>query len=112
MSAMTKTISSWDDAAADAFTHLNERKRNYPKKTMLSFLDELVMKGSATQAEMVEKHGPLDLIATTLGHVTTAIHGPGAVPKVGGWYSTTLSPHTYHVDPGFVAAWKAKRRLK
>jgi hypothetical protein len=81
MSAMAKTIADWDNAAADAFTHLNERKRDYPKKTMLSFLDDLVMKGSSTQAEMIEKHGPVDLIATTLGHVTTAIHGPGRSRK-------------------------------
>jgi hypothetical protein len=57
------------------------------------------------------KHGSADFIATTLGHVTTAIHGNGSVPKEGGWYTTTSNPHTYLVSSDFIAAWKKKRRL-
>jgi hypothetical protein len=78
---------------------------------MLSVIDDLAMKGSATRKELITKHAPYDLIQTTLGHVTTAIHGPGSVPIVDGWYRTTESPYTYHVHPGFAAAWKAKRKL-
>ncbi len=101
----------WADKAANVFSRINERKRVYSIKSMLSVIDDLAMKGSATREELIKKHAPYDLIQTTLGHVTTAIHGPGSVPIVDGWYRTTESPYTYHVHPGFAAAWNAKRKL-
>jgi hypothetical protein len=100
----------WDEAADNAYTHLHERKREFPIRSMLKVIDDLAVRGTVTQDDMVAKHGPVDFIATTLGHVTTAVHGKGTVPKVGGWYRTT-TPHTYHVHPEFAAAWKKKRRL-
>lgn len=78
---------------------------------MLALIDDLAICGSATQAEVLEAHGKEDFVATTLGHITTAVHGPGNVPKVGGWYTSTALPLTYHVNPEFAAAWKMKRRL-
>jgi hypothetical protein len=108
---MNRTVDSWDDAAADTYTYLNERKREYSTKSMLSVIDDLAVRGSAIQEEMIQKHGHADFIATTLGHVTTAVHGKGSVPKEGGWYRTTPNPHTYHIHPSFADAWKKKRRL-
>lgn len=108
---MDRTVSNWDDAAADAYTYLNERSREFPKQSMWAFIDDFALRGSATQAEMVEKHGHVDFVATTLGHVTTAVHARGPVPKNGGWYRVTTNPHTYHIHPAFAAAWKLRRRL-
>jgi hypothetical protein len=108
---MSRAVSDWNDAAADAYSHLNERKREYYKQAMWSLLDELAMRESATQEQMMEKHKDADFIETTLGHVTTAVHGPGRVPKEGGWYRVTPDPHTYHIHSAFAEAWKAKRRL-
>ncbi len=58
-------------------------------------------------AAITEKRGfHIDLIATPVGHVTTAIHGPGRVPSLsdGGWYMR--QGDKYVVAPGFAAAWK------
>jgi hypothetical protein len=108
---MSRAVSDWEDAAADAYSCLNERPREYSKQAMWSLLDELAMRESATQEQMMEKHKNADFIATTLGHVTTAVHGPGSVPKEGGWYRVTSDPHTYHIHAKFATAWRAKRRL-
>ena len=108
---MTRTESEWKDAADDTNTYFNERKRSFDAKHMLLVIDDLAMRGAATQAELVEKHGTPDFIATTLGHVTTAIHGKGSVPAQDGWYSATDNPRTYRINPLFASAWKLKRRL-
>lgn len=109
---MPKAVSNWKDAADDAYSHLSERKRVHSLQKMLSFVDELAQREVATQEKMMQLHGDADFLATTLGHVTTAIHGAGSVPKAGGWYRTTLDPHTYYITPEFAAAWRAKRRLQ
>jgi hypothetical protein len=107
---MNREVADWQDAADDAYTFLHERKREFSPKAMCAVIDDLTFHGSVTQAEMIARHGKADFIATTLGHVTTAVHGKGAVPS-GGWYSTTKDPHTYIVHPQFAEAWKKKRRL-
>jgi hypothetical protein len=109
---MTEQPINWSDAAADTYTHLTSVKRVYPQKAMLSVVDDLATSASVSRADLVGRHEPSDLITTTLAHVTTAIHGPGTIPKSGGWYAVTQTPTTYHVDPGFAAAWKHKRNLK
>jgi hypothetical protein len=101
---------NWKDAADDVYTYMHERKREFSAKSMLAFIDDLVLRGTAAQEEMIAAHGTADFIATTLGHVTTAIHGKGAVPT-DGWYGVTRTPHTYTINPFFAEAWKAKRRL-
>lgn len=106
---MRREVSDWKDAADDAYSHLNERKREYPVKNMLSLIDDFCLKGTASQSELIEKHGPIDFIATTLGHVTTAVYGKGSVPKQGGWYRATPSSRIYYVHPSFAEAWAAKR---
>ena len=107
-----KPVDNWKHAAEDGYTRLTEVDRVYPKAKMVAVIDELCLKGSATQRELLETHEPSDMIGTALGHVTTGVHGPGAVPKVDGWYWTTKDPHTYHVDPRFAEAWIAIRRLR
>jgi hypothetical protein len=101
----------WDEKADDVYSYFNEKKREYPMKNMLILIDDLAIRGVATQADMIEKHGSADFIATTLGHVTTAIYGKGSVPKIGGWYKATTSPHRYDIHPGFSAAWISNRKL-
>ena len=108
---MNQIVEDWTNAADDTFSYMNERKRTFSARAMLHLVDDLCIKGSATQTDLISLHGTPDFIATTLGHVTTAVHGKGAVPKVGGWYTTSLNPHTYHVHAGFAEAWKKKRRL-
>jgi hypothetical protein len=46
-----------DDAAADTFTCLNQGKRAFPAKKMLSMLDDLAVQGSVTQAYLMENQG-------------------------------------------------------
>jgi hypothetical protein len=103
-------VANWQDAADDAYTFLHERKREFSPRAMCAVIDDLAVHGSVTQAEMIDGHGKADFIATTLGHVTTAVHGKGVVPP-GGWYSTTKNPHTYIMHPKFAEAWRKKRRL-
>jgi hypothetical protein len=107
---MTREVTDWQDAADDAYTYLHEHKRVFPAKAMWAVIDDLAMHGSVTQTDMIARHGTADFIATTLGHVTTALHGKGSVPP-GGWYSTSRDPHTYIIHPAFAEAWKKKRRL-
>jgi hypothetical protein len=107
---MSIEINNWQDAVDDTYSYLHERKRTFSAKSMLAVIDDLAVRGTVTQAELIDEHGPPDFIATTLGHVTTAVHGGGVVPD-GGWYSTTNNPHTYTVHPSFAEAWKKKRRL-
>jgi hypothetical protein len=108
---MTRTGCDWDDAATDVVSYFHERTRTFNKNQMLAVIDDLALRETVTQAEMIQKHGSPDFIATTVGHVTTAIHGRGSVPKQDGWYQTADNPHTYYVNPAFAAAWRARRRL-
>jgi hypothetical protein len=105
------TDEDWKDAADDAYSHISERPRGYDTKKSLILLDDLTQRGQATQEEMIAAHGHSDFIATVLGHVTVAVHGPGYVPKSGGWYASTSNPTAYVVNPRFAEAWKTKRRL-
>jgi hypothetical protein len=108
---MSRQVADWSAAADDAYSFLNERKRTFAKPKMWKLIDDLAVKQSVTQEQLLTTHGDVDFIATTIGLVTTAIHGPGTVPKEGGWYRVTLTPHTYHVNDAFAHAWKKKRRL-
>lgn len=108
---MSKKVSDWDEAADDTFTYLQLGNRAFQPSKMLAFLDDLIVRGTASQAELIQLHGSDNFIATTLSNVTTAVHGGGAVPKDGGWYSANLDPLTYRVNEKFVSAWKKKRRL-
>ena len=111
ITATNRNTIDWDDAVADAYSHLNERKRVFPLKTMLALIDDLCVRGTASQADLIEKHGSADFIATVIGHVTTAVHGKGPVPTQDGWYRRTTSPLTYDVHPSFAEAWKTWRRI-
>lgn len=108
---MPKIILDWALAAEDANTYLGDGKRAFPPHKMRAFVDDLVMLRTATQSELQIKYGSENFIATTLANVTTAVHGGGAVPKVGGWYSVAGNPLTYTVSNEFASAWKSKRRL-
>jgi hypothetical protein len=107
---MSREVADWQSAADDAYTFLHERKREFSPKAMCAVIDYLAVQGSVTQAEMIERHGKPDFIGTTLGHVTTAVHGKGPVPPRG-WYSTTKDPYTYIIHPKFAEAWMKKRKL-
>lgn len=107
----SRKVIDWGDAADDAYSHLRERKRVYSFEKMALLIDDLALRETVTQDELLKVHSSTDFLDTAIGHVTTAIHGAGAVPKIGGWYRTTSNPHTYHIEPAFAAAWRAKRRL-
>jgi|SRR6266478_7656913 len=97
--------------AADTFTYLNQGKRAFPAKKMLSMLDDLAVRVSVTQAYLMEKHGSDNFIATTLSNITTAVHGKGSVPKNDGWYFTSAYPYGYTINVAFADAWRRKRGL-
>lgn len=99
---------SWRDAAADAYTNLTRTTPIYPKTKMLAVVDDICQRRTASQDELQERHGKQDFISTTIGNVTTAVHGLGPVPKEGGWYRKVGG--VYHVHPAFAAAWNRRRR--
>jgi hypothetical protein len=98
----------WKKGVADAIKNFCERKRVYPAEFSLLLIDYLV-KHEAVRIEELHKFLTTDFIETTLGHVTTPVHGPGSVPKVGGWYTRDEDAGLYRVDPTFAKAWKAER---
>ena len=98
----------WNQGAAEAIKNFRERKRVYPSEFSLLLIDYLV-EHEAVKIEELYKFLTSDFIETTLGHVTTPVHGPGSVPKVGGWYSRDEVAGLYCVNPTFAQAWKAER---
>lgn len=103
------TTMDWDAATEDARTHIRERTRTFPATMMLALVDKLCLDGQVTQQDLLAIAPSTDAIGTTLGHVTTAVHGSGSVPE-GGWYSRPQRYYTVH--PGFAAAWIKLRRLQ
>jgi hypothetical protein len=98
----------WDKGAAEAIKNFRERKRVYPSEFSILLVDYLVER-EVVQIEDLVKFLKPDFIETTLGHVTTPVHGPGSVPKIGGWYSRDEADRVYRVNPAFAEAWKAAR---
>lgn len=101
----------WTKAADDVHSHLTSHERTYDLGEMLSFVDDVAVLGLVDRDALVKKYGKSDFVDTTLGHVTTAVHGGGKVPKDGGWYSVGEPGHTYSVHPKFAQAWRQKRGL-
>jgi hypothetical protein len=101
---------NWELGVAEAIKNFHERKRVYPAEFSLTLIDYLV-EHEVTKFDELHKFLTTDFIMTTLGHVTTPVHGPGSVPKVGGWYSRDEAAQTYRINPAFMEAWKAGRRL-
>jgi hypothetical protein len=98
----------WHKGAAEAIKNFRERKRVYPAEFSLLLVDYLV-ECEVVKFDELQKFLKPDFIETTLGHVTTPVHGPGSVPKVGGWYSRDETEAAYRVNPEFAKAWKAER---
>jgi hypothetical protein len=98
----------WKKGAADAINNFRERKRVYPAEFSLLLIDYLVER-QVVHIEELHKFLAPDFIETTLGHVTTPVHGPGSIPKVGGWYARDEVAGSYRVNPAFAEAWKAER---
>ncbi len=73
----------WTAAAHRARHHLGARKRTFSEAQSLELIDFFAEHGTVTSARM-QQHGSADFVGTILGHVTTAVHGGGSVPK-GGW---------------------------
>ena len=109
---MTRSVENWTHAAEDAITYLGVRKREYPKGKMLAVIDQLCIKGTVMRSKLIDDFVDKVLVETAIGHVTTAVHGKGKVPNLGGWYRTTDNYKIYHVEPEFSKAWILKRRLK
>jgi hypothetical protein len=98
----------WKKGAAKAIRNFRERKRVYPGEFSLLLVDYLVERGVVSIEELYKFLTP-DFIETTLGHVTTPVHGPGSVPEIEGWYSRDDVASVYRVNPAFAEAWKAER---
>lgn len=96
----------WTAAAHRARHHLGARKRTFSEAQSLELIDFFAEHGTVTSAQM-QQHGSADFVGTILGHVTTAVHGGGSVPKAGGWYRTEAAGSVYVIDPGFAEACKA-----
>lgn len=99
-------MTDWSDKVQATLDRLGKGKRVYPVGESLKLIDFFAQKGIATEAEM-QRYGSVDFIRTTLGHVTTAVHGKGSVPLEGGWYHHDFPSATYTIAPGFAKAWLA-----
>jgi len=98
----------WKSGAANAIKNFHERKRVYPAEFSLALIDYLV-KHEVVKFDELHNFITIDFIITTLGHVTVPVHGPGSVPKVGGWYVRDETAQTYRINPEFANAWSAAR---
>ena len=98
----------WNEGAATAIKNFKNKKRVYPTEFSLLLIDYLVERKTVSISELCKFLTP-DFIETTFGHVTTPVHGPGGVPKIGGWYARDEIKGIYLVYPEFVLAWKAQR---
>ncbi|GJD64575.1 hypothetical protein [Methylobacterium frigidaeris] len=96
----------WAAAAYRARRQIGARARTFPQDRSLALIDAMAAHGTMTPARM-QQHGTADVVATVLGHVTTAIHGRGHVPAVNGWYRRDGADTIIH--PGFAIAWAAAR---
>ena len=101
----------WGAAAYRARQHIGARKRTFPERECLALIDFFAEQQAVTAAEM-QRHGSADFVATVLGHVTTAVHGKGHVPRVNGWYRRDEAGTGYVIDPGFAIAWRAAREWR
>ncbi|KMO30748.1 hypothetical protein VQ03_28185 [Methylobacterium tarhaniae] len=98
----------WAAAAYRARRQIGARKRTFPEDRSLALIDVFAERGTMTAAEL-RQHGPADVVATILGHVTTAVHGKGHVPTRNGWYRRDETGTAYVIDAGFAVAWKGAR---
>ncbi|KMO11702.1 hypothetical protein [Methylobacterium platani] len=98
----------WGAAAYRARRQIAARARIVPEQDALALIDVFADRGSVTIAEL-RRHGPADVVAAVLGHVTTAVHGRGHVPVRNGWYRRDETGTGYVIDPGFAVAWRAAR---
>lgn len=99
-------MTDWNEGVQAVLDHFGARKRKFTVDESLKLIDFFAQKGTATEAEM-RSYGSPDFVATILGHVTTAVHGKGKVPRGGGWYQHTSASEAYIIDPGFAEAWLA-----
>ncbi|KQO53229.1 hypothetical protein [Methylobacterium sp. Leaf85] len=96
----------WNARVQAVLDHFGARKRKFTVDESLKLIDSFAQKGATTKAEM-QSYGSPDFVATILGHVTTAVHGKGKVPREGGWYQHAYASEAYIIDPGFAEAWVA-----
>jgi hypothetical protein len=96
----------WAAAAYRARRLFAARRWTVPEESSLALVDAFAAHGTMTASEM-QRQGTADVVATILGHVTTAVHGRGHVPALNGWYRRDGT--TYVIHPGFAIAWAAAR---
>jgi hypothetical protein len=101
-------MADWKTGAATAIKNFVDRKRVYPSQFSLLLVDYLV-EHEVVKIDELYRFLTSDFVETTLGHVTTPVHGPGSVPEVGGWYERDNEQGVYRVHPDFAAAWKSAR---
>lgn len=104
----SENIMDWNAAAEDTLTHLRQGNRVFSVGLMVGFVDKLCLEKQVSQGQFLSVCPSTDAIGTILGHVTKAVHGPGAVP-IDGWYRK--AGQTYAVHPAFAEAWIKLRRL-
>ena len=103
-------MTDWDAKVRDVLGHFGSRKRTFSIDQSLKLIDFFAQKGTASKEEM-QAHGSANFVLTIFGHVTTAVHGPGSLPREGGWYRHPPGDSPYIIDTGFSAAWlKARPR--
>jgi len=107
---------NWEMRVSQVIDYYMDRPRLKFGPTKLNkaypFIDHICAKESITQMELMTTYDlVMGDIMTILSNVTMAIQGNGKVasPELGGWYTTSVSPYTYIVCPGFTHAWKAAR---
>jgi hypothetical protein len=115
---MMQSFGAWNETAAVALANLQKEGRVYSSAAAIKLIDFLSIQRvnfetdvRSYAAEKLGQSETRDFVMTTLGHVTTAVHGGGSVPDPGGWYFHDSRTGTYVLDRGFSAAWRELRKL-
>jgi hypothetical protein len=113
---MAPKLSPWAARAKKAITHL-AKPRKFPIDKSAKLIDYLASTNAVPRHQLLTRAVQIigadakNFVNTTLGNVTTAVHGGKKVPDSGGWYSHDKATDVYAMDQGFSVAWKSARSL-
>jgi hypothetical protein len=105
------TAIDWNACVATALSRLQQDRSAFPAVRYMEIIDD-VAAGKGSADDLARRHGTPDMVSTALDHVTIAVHGGPAVPRIeeGGWYAR--EGDRFAVAPDFAHAWRDARRVQ
>ena len=103
---MTNAV--WKDRVDTALMRLRKDRWTAPAVRYMEIVDD-VAAGRGSAADIARRAGSHDMVDRALGHVTLALLGDEAAPRLdqGGWYES--DGERYRVAPDFAEVWIAAR---